>query len=104
RSDSFGGSLENRMRYPLSLAQAVRRHWPDDLPLFVRISASDWSDGGWDIAQSVAFARELKGIGVDLVDVSSGGAIATARMPVASDLEPGYQVPFAEAIRREAGI
>jgi len=100
RDDPFGGSLENRMRFPLAVARAVRRAFPSSLPVFVRISATDWVDGGWDLAQSIAFARCLKEAGIDLVDCSSGGAAPDAKVPVA----PGYQVPFAAAIRREAGI
>jgi 2,4-dienoyl-CoA reductase-like NADH-dependent reductase (Old Yellow Enzyme family) len=100
RTDEFGGSLANRMRLPLGVAREVRAVWPWRLPLFVRISATDWVDGGWDLAQSIALAREFKEIGVDLIDCSSGGSVPSARVP----LEPGYQVPFAQAIRREAGI
>jgi 2,4-dienoyl-CoA reductase-like NADH-dependent reductase (Old Yellow Enzyme family) len=100
RADAYGGDLENRMRFPLEVARAVRTAWPDDLPLWVRISATDWVDGGWDLTQSVQLAHRLKGLGVDLVDCSSGGLVPHAHVPVA----PGYQVPFAEAVRREAGI
>ncbi len=100
RTDAYGGSLENRVRLPLRVARAVREAWPDDLPLFVRISATDWVEGGWDAAQSVALARELKGVGVDLIDCSSGGAVPGVRIPAG----PGYQVHLAEAVRREAGI
>jgi 2,4-dienoyl-CoA reductase-like NADH-dependent reductase (Old Yellow Enzyme family) len=100
RTDAFGGSFENRTRFPLAVARAVREAFPPSLPVFVRISATDWVEGGWDIAQSIAFARCLREAGVDLVDCSSGGAVADAKVPVA----PGYQVPFAAAIRREAGI
>jgi 2,4-dienoyl-CoA reductase-like NADH-dependent reductase (Old Yellow Enzyme family) len=100
RTDEFGGSLANRMRLPLRVAREVRAAWPSHLPLFVRISATDWVDGGWDLAQSIALAREFKRIGVDLIDCSSGGTSPTARVPV----EPGYQVPFARAIRRDADI
>lgn len=100
RTDEFGGSLENRMRLPLRVAREVRAAWPSHLPLFVRISASDWMDGGWDLAQSIALAREFKWIGVDLIDCSSGGTVPGAKIP----LEPGYQVPFADAIRRDAEI
>ena len=104
RSDEYGGSLENCMRFPLNIARAVRGAWPVELPLFVRISASDWVDGGWDIAGSIEFARQLKLLGIDLIDVSSGGNIANARMPVTSDLEQGYQTPLARKIRSEARI
>ena len=100
REDAFGGSFENRTRFPLAVARAVREAFPASLPVFVRISATDWVDGGWDLPQSIAFARCLREAGVDLVDCSSGGAVADAKVPVA----PGYQVPFAAAIRREAGI
>ncbi len=100
RSDEYGGSLENRMRFPLAVARAVRSAWPDELPLFVRISGSDWVDGGWDVEQSVELSRRLKEIGVDLVDCSSGGAVPGARIPVG----PGYQVPFAQTVRERAGI
>jgi 2,4-dienoyl-CoA reductase-like NADH-dependent reductase (Old Yellow Enzyme family) len=100
RDDDYGGSLENRMRFPLRVAAAVREAWPASLPLLARISASDWVEGGWDIEQSVALCRRLKEIGVDLIDCSSGGVIADARVPAG----PGYQTPFAERIRREAGI
>lgn len=100
RTDEYGGALENRMRFPLQVAAAVRAEWPEDLPLFVRISATDWTDGGWDVEQSVRLCRELREIGADLIDCSSGGNVAAAKIPVA----PGYQVPFAERIRAEAGI
>jgi 2,4-dienoyl-CoA reductase-like NADH-dependent reductase (Old Yellow Enzyme family) len=100
RQDAFGGTLENRMRLPLAVASAVREAWPAAWPLFVRISATDWAEGGWDLPQSVQLARELGKSGVDLIDVSSGGLVGTARVPAG----PGYQVPFADAIRREAGL
>jgi 2,4-dienoyl-CoA reductase-like NADH-dependent reductase (Old Yellow Enzyme family) len=100
REDEYGGSLENRMRFPLRVAERVRQNWPDDLPLFVRISASDWAEGGWDLPQSIELAKRLRDLGVDLVDCSSGGAVPGAKI----ELGPGYQVPFARAIRAEAGI
>jgi 2,4-dienoyl-CoA reductase-like NADH-dependent reductase (Old Yellow Enzyme family) len=100
RQDEYGGSASGRMRFPLEVARAVRAEWPRESPLFVRISATDWADGGLDLEQSVAFARELKDLGVDLVDCSSGGTLPQARVPLA----PGYQVPFAAAIRERAGI
>jgi 2,4-dienoyl-CoA reductase-like NADH-dependent reductase (Old Yellow Enzyme family) len=100
RADEFGGSLENRARLPLLVAEAVRAVWPESLPLFARISATDWVEGGWDLEQSVRFSRWLGERGVDLVDCSTGGLVPGARIPVA----PGYQVPFAETIRREAGV
>jgi 2,4-dienoyl-CoA reductase-like NADH-dependent reductase (Old Yellow Enzyme family) len=82
------------------VVDAVRRVWPERLPLFVRLSCTDWVDGGWDIEQSVELARRLRDRGVDLVDCSSGGGLAVAQIPIA----PGYQVPFAERIKREAGV
>ena len=100
RQDQYGGSLENRMRLLLRVAKRLRSIIPEELPLFVRISATDWVDGGWDIEQSVELAKHLKQTGVDLIDVSSGGTVATARIPVA----PGYQVPFASRIREGAGV
>jgi 2,4-dienoyl-CoA reductase-like NADH-dependent reductase (Old Yellow Enzyme family) len=100
RQDEYGGSLENRMRFALEVVEAVRAVWPQNLPLFVRISSTDWMPGGWDIADSVELARCLKTRGVDLIDCSSGGTSAAQQI----QLGPGYQVPFAERIRREAGI
>jgi 2,4-dienoyl-CoA reductase-like NADH-dependent reductase (Old Yellow Enzyme family) len=100
RRDEFGGDLEGRMKFPLQVARAVRKAWPSDYPLFVRISATDWADGGWDLAQSIEFSKRLKELGVDLIDCSSGGNVRTAKIPVG----PGYQVPFASAIRKEANI
>jgi 2,4-dienoyl-CoA reductase-like NADH-dependent reductase (Old Yellow Enzyme family) len=100
RSDAYGGSFENRTRILRDIVAAVRRTWPERLPLFVRISATDWIDGGWDIQQSIELARQLKEMGVDLIDCSSGGNVPHAKVPVG----PGYQTPFAEQIRREAKI
>jgi len=100
RADQYGGSLENRMRLPLRVAQRVRQLLPEGLPLFVRISATDWAEGGWDAEQSVVLACRLKGLGVDLIDVSSGGLVPKARIPVGK----GYQVPLARKIRDEAGV
>jgi 2,4-dienoyl-CoA reductase-like NADH-dependent reductase (Old Yellow Enzyme family) len=100
RVDDYGGSLENRMRLPLRVAQAVRRAWPAELPVLVRISATDWMDGGWDLTQSVELARHLKEIGIDLIDCSSGGLVAEAMPPFA----PGFQVTFAAEIRKQTGI
>lgn len=100
RSDEFGGSLENRARMPLMTARAVREVWPAHLPVFVRISASDWVSGGWDIEQSVQLAKWLKDAGVDLIDCSSGGLVANAKIPAG----PGFQVTFAAAIRAQARI
>ncbi|MBY0524936.1 MAG: NADH:flavin oxidoreductase/NADH oxidase [Gemmataceae bacterium] len=100
RTDSYGGSLENRMRLPLRVAGAVRRLVPADLPVFARISATDWADGGWDTDQSVVLAGHLKSVGIDLIDCSSGGLVPKARIPVGK----GYQVPLARRIRDEAGV
>lgn len=100
RTDIYGGSFENRIRLLVETVDAVRAEWPPNLPLFVRISATDWTPNGWDVDQSVALARILKQHGVDLIDVSSGGNVAGATIPTS----PGYQVPFAERIRRESDI
>jgi 2,4-dienoyl-CoA reductase-like NADH-dependent reductase (Old Yellow Enzyme family) len=100
RKDAYGGSRDNRMRFPLQIAAAVRKVWPNSLPLFARISTTEWVDGGWDLPDSVELAKRLKGLGVDLIDCSSGGSVARAKIPAG----PGYQVPFAAAIRKEAGI
>jgi 2,4-dienoyl-CoA reductase-like NADH-dependent reductase (Old Yellow Enzyme family) len=100
RTDAYGGSFENRTRILCEVVAAVRDSWPERAPLFVRISATDWMDGGWDIQQSVELARQLRELGVDLIDCSSGGNVAHAKIPVG----PGYQTQFAEQIRREAGI
>jgi 2,4-dienoyl-CoA reductase-like NADH-dependent reductase (Old Yellow Enzyme family) len=100
RTDKYGGAFENRIRFLLEMTRAVRAVWPERLPLAVRISCTDWVEGGWDIEQSVELARRLKAEGVDLIDCSSGGTVPHAKIPVGA----GYQVPFAERIRREAGI
>ncbi|WP_266171776.1 NADH:flavin oxidoreductase/NADH oxidase [Dyella subtropica] len=100
RDDAYGGSFENRTRLLREVIVAVREVWPTELPLWLRISATDWREGGWDIEQSVRLARELQALGVDLVDVSSGGLVPHVKIP----LSPGYQVPFAARIRRESGI
>lgn len=100
RTDEYGGSLENRMRFPLHVASAVRSVWPEELPLFVRISATDWAEDGWDLEQSIKFSRRLCELSIDLVDCSSGGAVSHAKVEVG----PGYQVPFARAIREQARI
>ena len=100
RIDAYGGSFENRTRFLRDCAAAVRRVIPERCPLFVRISATDWVEGGWDIDQSVELARRLKSLGVDLIDCSSGGNVEKAEIPVGS----GYQTPFAERIRREAEV
>jgi 2,4-dienoyl-CoA reductase-like NADH-dependent reductase (Old Yellow Enzyme family) len=100
RDDRYGGSFENRVRFPLEVAHAVRELWPADKPVFYRISATDWAEGGWDLEQSVMLCRRLKEIGIDLIDCSSGGNIHDQKIK----LGPGYQVPFAEAIRVGAGM
>lgn len=116
RKDEYGGSLENRLRFPLEVARAVRKVWPQELPLFARISATDWAGGpeeitalaqkrevnvnGWRLSDSLVLCRELKNLGVDLIDCSTGGTLPHPKIPVG----PGYQVPFAEAVRREVGI
>jgi 2,4-dienoyl-CoA reductase-like NADH-dependent reductase (Old Yellow Enzyme family) len=100
RTDAYGGAFDNRMRLLGDTTAAVRAALPDGIPLFVRISATDWTEGGWDIEQSVELARRLKNLGVDLIDCSSGGNVDGVRIPVG----PGYQLPFADRIRREAGI
>jgi 2,4-dienoyl-CoA reductase-like NADH-dependent reductase (Old Yellow Enzyme family) len=98
RSDNYGGSFENRIRMLVETVDAVRSVWPAELPLFVRISATDWTAGGWGVNDAVALARVLKQHGVDLIDTSSGGNVAGATIPTG----PGYQIPFAETIRRQA--
>lgn len=100
RTDEWGGSLENRMRFPLAVCAAVRDLWPADLPVFLRISASDWKEGGWNLTESITLAQRAKALGIDLVDVSSGGNVPDARMQI----RPGYQVPFARAIRTGADV
>ena len=100
REDDYGGSFENRTRLCREVVAAVRSAWPKELPLFIRISATDWVEGGWNIDESVKLDCELKEMGVDLVDCSSGGNVPHAKIPVG----PGYQTAFAERIRREAGI
>jgi 2,4-dienoyl-CoA reductase-like NADH-dependent reductase (Old Yellow Enzyme family) len=101
RTDPFGGSFENRIRLLLEVVDGVRAVWPEQLPLWVRVSATDWAEsGGWDLPQTVALAMLLKSRGVDLLDCSSGGTLPHAKIPVG----PGFQVPFAEVVRREAGI
>jgi 2,4-dienoyl-CoA reductase-like NADH-dependent reductase (Old Yellow Enzyme family) len=100
RKDEYGGNFENRIRFLLEVIAAVQTVWPADLPLFVRISASDWVEGGWTIADSVQLSLILKKKGIDLVDASSGGLVSTAKIPAG----PGYQVQFAEAIKKETGI
>jgi 2,4-dienoyl-CoA reductase-like NADH-dependent reductase (Old Yellow Enzyme family) len=100
RTDDYGGSFENRTRLLREVVQGVREVWPETHPLFVRISATDWIDKGWDIEQSIALSDKLKSLGVDLIDCSSGGIIPGINIP----LKPGYQTQFAERIRREANI
>jgi len=100
RGDEYGGPLENRMRLPLEVFTAMRSEWPKHKPMGVRVSATDWIDGGWDLAQAVVFAKALKKLGCDWIDASSGGI--SPRQKIAPG--PGYQVPFAEVIRRETGI
>lgn len=100
RKDEYGGSFDNRTRLVREVVTAVRDAWPENLPLFLRISATDWEEGGWDPAQSVELARQVKTLGIDLVDCSSGGNLPHAAIPAG----PGFQTPFAERIRQEAGI
>lgn len=100
RTDAWGGSFENRVRMTLQVVDRVRSVWPEDLPLAVRLSATDWAEGGWTVDDSVALSRLLRDHGVDLVDVSSGGLTPLQKI----ETGPGYQVPFAARIRREAGI
>ena len=100
RTDAYGGSYDNRVRLCLEVVDAIRGVWPDRLPLFVRISATDWKEGGWDLEQAVELARRLRSHGVDLVDCSSGGAVQDQQIVVG----PGYQVPFSDRIRRDAGV
>lgn len=100
RQDDYGGPLENRLRFPLRVARTIRKEWPEKLPVFVRISATDWLPDGWDIDQSVVLAGKLREIGIDLIDCSSGFAVPGEQVPFG----PGFQVPFAARIRAEAGI
>ncbi len=100
RSDEYGGPFENRTRFLLSALRALRAVWPDDRPLSVRLSCTDWAEGGWSLEESVELARRLKGEGADLIDCSSGGLVPDAKVPLGA----GYQVPLAEAVRRGAGL
>jgi 2,4-dienoyl-CoA reductase-like NADH-dependent reductase (Old Yellow Enzyme family) len=100
RDDEYGGSFDNRTRIVREVVDAIRAVWPERFPLWMRISATDWTDGGWTIEDSVALARQLQDRGVDLVDCSSGGNVSYATIPLA----PGYQVPFAERVRRDTGM
>jgi 2,4-dienoyl-CoA reductase-like NADH-dependent reductase (Old Yellow Enzyme family) len=100
RTDEFGGSFENRIRLLLLIIEAIKSEWPDHLPLFTRISATDWADGGWNLDESVKLAAVLKEKGIDLIDVSTGGAVAPVKIPVG----PAYQLPFASAIKKQTGM
>lgn len=100
RTDEYGGSFENRIRFTLEIVEAVQAEWPEDLPLIVRISATDWADGGWNPEESVALSKILKEKGVDLIDVSSGGLVSHQKI----NIGPGYQVPFAEKVKKEADV
>jgi NADPH2 dehydrogenase len=100
RSDAYGGSLENRMRFPLEVFDAVRAAFPPEKPVGVRVSATDWMDGGWDVAQTLVFAQALKARGVDWIDVSSGGISPKQQLVI----EPSYQVPFAEQVKQATGL
>jgi 2,4-dienoyl-CoA reductase-like NADH-dependent reductase (Old Yellow Enzyme family) len=100
REDLYGGSRENRMRFPLEVAKAVREALPPELPLLVRVSATDWAEGGWALEDTLAFAERLKVLGVDLLDLSSGGVVPGVRVPAA----PGFQVPFADTVRKRVGL
>ncbi len=100
RTDEYGGSLENRMRFPLEIFEIVRAAFPEDRPVGVRVSATDWVEGGWELDDTIAFAHELKRRGCDWIDVSSGGVSPLQKIP----LSPGYQVPFAQAVKRAVGM
>ena len=100
RTDQYGGSLQNRMRYPLEVFDAVRAAFPAEKPVGIKVSATDWVEGGWDLAQTIEYAKELKKRGVDWIDASSGGVSPLQKIP----LSPGYQVPFAQAIREATGV
>ena len=100
RTDEYGGSFEDRIRLTLELVAAVQSEWPDNLPLFIRISATDWAEGGWNLEESIQLSKILKEKGVDLIDVSSGGAVSHQQIQLCA----GYQVPFAETIKKESGI
>jgi NADPH2 dehydrogenase len=100
RTDEYGGSLSNRMRFPLEVFDAVREAFPHDKPVGVRVSCTDWVEGGWDLPQTIEFAQELKKRGVDWIDASSGGVSPLQKIP----LGPGYQVPFAQAIKEATGL
>ena len=106
RSDEYGGSLDNRMRFPLEVAKEVRNTWPAGKPLFVRVSSIDDVEGGWSLEDTIAFAKKLKAAGVDVIDCSSGGIMgsATAATKTLLPRVPGFQLPFSERIRKDAGI
>ena len=100
RTDQYGGSLQNRMRYPLEVFDAIREVFPAHKPVGIKVSATDWVEGGWDLAQTIEYAKELKKRGLDWIDVSSGGVSPLQKIP----LSPGYQVPFAQAVREATGL
>ena len=100
RTDEYGGSLENRIRFPLEVFRAVRAAWPQQKPLGIRVSATDWVDGGWTLEETLVLAKELKKLGCDYIDVSTGGLDPRQKIPLA----PGFQVPFADKVKRETGI
>ncbi|RZJ49768.1 MAG: oxidoreductase, partial [Flavobacterium sp.] len=100
RTDDYGGSFENRIRFTLEIVEAVQSEWPSDLPLFVRISATDWAENGWNPEESVKLSKILKEKGVDLIDVSSGGLVSHQKITLGT----GYQVPFAEKVKKESNI
>jgi 2,4-dienoyl-CoA reductase-like NADH-dependent reductase (Old Yellow Enzyme family) len=100
RTDEYGGSFENRTRLAREIVSAIRRQWPERLPLFIRISATDWKEGGWDLDQSVELVKQLAPLGVDLVDCSSAGLVPDQKIVAG----PGFQVPFSERIRRDTGV
>jgi 2,4-dienoyl-CoA reductase-like NADH-dependent reductase (Old Yellow Enzyme family) len=106
RSDDYGGSLENRMRFPLEVIEEVRKAWPAGKPLFVRVSSIDDVEGGWSVDDTVLFSKKLKAIGVDVVDCSSGGILGSATAATRTLLQrvPGFQIPFAERVRKESGL
>lgn len=100
RTDEYGGSFQNRLRFCLEVIQAVRAVWPETLPLFLRISAQDWAEGGWQLGDSVELSRQAGALGVDLIDCSSGGLVPHAKIRIG----PGYQTPFAARVRNDSGL
>jgi 2,4-dienoyl-CoA reductase-like NADH-dependent reductase (Old Yellow Enzyme family) len=100
RTDRYGGSFDNRIRLCLEVVDAVRQVWPERMPVWLRISATDWAPGGWDVEQAVELARRVRERGIDLIDCSSGGLVTSQKIEVG----PGFQVPFAERVKRDAGI